>query len=115
MSVVMAPKKEKAPTQWRFPKDILKDEQFCVQIKQFLATQYLQIDKNYAWELIKHDICNITREKTRFRKKQYSSELTSLRQSLHAINKRIYAGKNLEQDRLKLQKEITNKEQTLWE
>ncbi len=107
--------KQWGPSQWRFLEDVLNDEPFCLKLKGTLLQKYADLEPCLAWELIKHQIMQVTQEKMKYHRSQHTAELKSLRKALHSVNRQIYSRENLEQNRIQLQKLIRQKESTIWE
>ncbi len=85
------------PKQWKFPSDLLLENNVVQQIKLILGN----FDKNNpvdSWELIKLKIQAISQCATRYCQKQARCEINSLRQTLKKINSKIYDGDNLDKD-----------------
>ena len=86
------------PKQWRFPPDILLDNAFTQQI-QLMLDNFDKKTPMSSWEIIKLKIQDQSQKSTRFRQKQAKQEIAGLKSTLKKINKRIFAGDNLEFDR----------------
>ncbi len=94
--ILAGQQKQRGSLQWKFPEDVLSDEQFCIKLKEIILHEYQDLEPCWAWELIKHDIMQATQEKTKYHRAQHNAELKSLRKALHSVNCRIYTGENLE-------------------
>ena len=89
---------DKGPRLWKFPDDILNDENFVKEIETLLNGEDPKLDIQVIWETLKLDIKMKTQQFTKFHRKQHKSKLSSLQRLLHAVNFRIYQGEDLHCD-----------------
>ncbi len=99
------PNKDKGPPLWRMPEGALSSE-FVTQNIELILSNFSFHDPINDWESVKVKIQETIQKGTKFRHKQVDQELTSLRMSLRYINRCIFAGEDLEKDRLHIQARI---------
>ncbi len=101
------------PRLWRFPGDLLDDENFCIQIELIL----LNFDNkcsHASWEEIKAKVQTLSWKNTCFCQQQAKLEISALKNSLKAINKKIFEGEKLDSDRISLEKQIEQINDHAW-
>ena len=101
------------PQPWWFPNDLLMDQQFCGQIELILSG-FKENDSVASWEGIKGKVQMISQKATQFCQKQAQLELQSLKQTLKYVNKHIFDGDSLEQDRQVLEARIAQIRDREW-
>ena len=87
------------------PEGALSSE-FVTQNIELILSNFSFQDPINDWESVKVKIQETIQKGIKFRCKQVDHELTSLRTSLRYINRCIFAGKDLENDRLHIQARI---------
>ncbi len=91
------------PRLWRFPGDLLEDENFCMQIELILSN-FDSKCSHASWEEIKAKVQTLSRKNICFHQQQAKLEISALKNSLKIINKRIFVGEKLDSDRISLEK-----------
>ena len=94
------------PKLWRFPEDLLADESFCLQLKLVLDN-FSTRNASQLWEEIKNKIQSIAQKAMKFCHKQLMCEIKALKHNLCTVNKRIFNGEILDEDRMQLERCIT--------
>ncbi len=104
---------DQGPRQWRFPDDLLYDENFYQQIDLILDNYNPKSPLN-SWDEIKLKIQHMAQKAIHFRQSQAWSELKALKKSLKYVNKRIFGGDDLEANRILLETQIDQISDCSW-